>query len=195
MSAKHRFQQGSFDTLLEDLQILSDASFISDEGEKRTPSPPAKNTLGKQVRFNSAIAIASARFGVSSPEQQESSINTVPVADNRQVTSCPLQPSVSVFVDLLEVSVSESEIVREEKEKVANRRRQLMAALKKSAIEEPLPEPCPMKFFDLQQHVFQSARLHITGIPNLLPELNGLSDDQVTEIGNDYRRSLPSYYL
>uniref|UniRef100_A0A0X3NNV7 Uncharacterized protein n=1 Tax=Schistocephalus solidus TaxID=70667 RepID=A0A0X3NNV7_SCHSO len=375
MSAKNRFQQGNFDKLLEDFQVLSDASFVSDEGEEQAPSPPAESTLGKQVRFNSAIAISSAQFGISSPEKEEShfkalsSISNVPVEDNRQLNSRPLQPTVSsyfsgvvnnqsspsfktadmasvpsaladhlprklasrvnpsldpaplphcspimaslnslnlqdkpdvsevsnapscassldlsatdepelvsppnpsslsqpsynsvrilqeevmklsknisnasskapssqaekeafdrlvgqfslnekpasahnpvakvpvsvnfpphepVFVDLLEVSVSESEIVREEKEKVARRRRQILAALKKSVVEEPLPEPCPMKFFDLQQHIYQSARLHITGIPNLVPEVNGLSDDQVVEIGNDYQRSLPSYYL
>ncbi|BHF60820.1 hypothetical protein SprV_0100378700 [Sparganum proliferum] len=373
MPAKNRFLQKNIDELLEDFEVLSDASFVSDEGVERGPSPPAKNTLGKQVRSSNFLIF----LEEEEPYVTElSSAGTAPVVkadknvDNQLVASRSLQPSASsnssgtksgqskpplkytdttsvpsaladhlprklaprtnphppdqpplphcspivtslnslslqdiaevsevsnartcissldlsavdepefasptnppslsqpscnsvrilqeevitlskniantsnkapsaqaekeafdrlvgqfslserpaptpatvarvpvsinfprnepVFVDLLEVSVSESEIVRKEKEKVAHRRRQLLTALKKCEVEEPLPEPCPMKFFDLQQHVFQSARLHIIGIPNLLPELNGLSEDQVAEISNEYRRSLPSYYL
>nr|VZI48435.1 unnamed protein product [Spirometra erinaceieuropaei] len=372
MQAKNRFIQRNIDELLEDFEVLSDASFVSDEGVERGPSPPAKNTLGKQVRSSNFLIFLEEEPYVTelSPASAAPVVKAGKNVDNQHVASRSLQPSVSsnssgtksrqskpplkytdmtsvpsapadhlprklasrtnphppdqpplphcppmvtslnslslqdiaevsevsnaptcissldlsavdepefaspenppslsqpscnsvrilqeevitlskniantsnnapsaqaekeafdrlvgqfslserpattpttvarvpvsinfprnepVFVDLLEVSVSESEIVRKEKEKVANRRRQLLTALKKCEVEEPLPEPCPMKFFDLQQHVFQSARLHIIGIPNLLPELNGLSEDQVAEISNEYRRSLPSYYL
>uniref|UniRef100_A0A5K3FYW1 PPP1R35_C domain-containing protein n=1 Tax=Mesocestoides corti TaxID=53468 RepID=A0A5K3FYW1_MESCO len=117
------------------------------------------------------------------------SVSNIPVCVNYNLSD-------RVYVDLLEISVSESEIVKEEKAKIARRRKLLLAEmLKKPPKPEILPEPCPMKFFDPRKHVFQSARLQTTGLPNLVPTRRGLSVDQLSSVRSDYLNSFPACHV
>ncbi|KAL5111823.1 hypothetical protein TcWFU_003700 [Taenia crassiceps] len=71
-----------------------------------------------------------------------------------------------LYKDLLAVSLDDAEVVQAERDKVARRRRHLLAEAARlhPPKAEILPEPCPLKFFDPERHIFQSVRLDITGL-------------------------------
>ncbi|KAL3320174.1 hypothetical protein Ciccas_001142 [Cichlidogyrus casuarinus] len=77
----------------------------------------------------------------------------------------------SLFRDLVNQSVSESDIIREEREKVQKQRKAVQASLKLTKPKETLPEPDLLKYFQPSQHIFQAVDLHIdpSDRVNLLP--------------------------
>ncbi|CAH8520569.1 unnamed protein product [Dicrocoelium dendriticum] len=103
---------------------------------------------------------------------------------------------VCTFNNLMELSVSESEIVREERARVAERRKR-MAQLRKKAEKEKPDDPPPdlLEFFDPNKHIFQSINLHVRGLPSFLPSLNRASNDFLTVFHdrrvNDFDRIHP----
>ncbi|VDM32984.1 unnamed protein product [Hydatigera taeniaeformis] len=104
-----------------------------------------------------------------------------------------------LYKDLLAVSVDDDEVVQAERDKMARRRRLLLAEAARlhPPKAEVLPEPSPLKFFDPERDVFQSVRLGITGLINqqLLPE-NLTTAEQLDFVRLDYRLCTePSYFI
>ncbi|KER26680.1 hypothetical protein T265_06114 [Opisthorchis viverrini] len=90
---------------------------------------------------------------------------------------------VCTFNNLMELTVDESEIVRLERERVANQRKHMAQLRKKAAKQKPVfPAPDPLEFFDPNQHVFQSVNLHVRGLPSFLPSAQRASDDSYMAI-------------
>ncbi|EUB54742.1 hypothetical protein ECG_00724 [Echinococcus granulosus] len=104
-----------------------------------------------------------------------------------------------LYKDLLAVSLDDAEVVKAERDKAARRRRRLLAEAARlhPPKAEILPEPCPMKFFNPQLHIFQSARLDITGMTDYRPLPESLSTaHQLDAIRLDYRLCTePGYFV
>lgn len=87
---------------------------------------------------------------------------------------------VSTYTNLMDLSVDESEIVREERERIAQQRLRMARIRKEEAKKKPqIPKPDLLEFFDPNRHVFQSVNLHIKGLPTFLPIISTAPQDMV----------------
>ncbi|THD28482.1 hypothetical protein D915_000676 [Fasciola hepatica] len=87
---------------------------------------------------------------------------------------------VSTYTNLMDLSVDESEIVREERERIAQQRLRMAHLRKEELKKKPqIPKPDLLEFFDPNRHVFQSVNLHIKGLPTFLPIISTASQDMV----------------
>ncbi|KAA3682049.1 uncharacterized protein DEA37_0002019 [Paragonimus westermani] len=85
------------------------------------------------------------------------------------------------FNNLMELSVNESEIVRQERERIAKQRKRMNQLRKQAKRDRPHhPPPDLLEFFDPNRHIFQSINLHFRGLPSFLPSLTRASDNLVT---------------
>ncbi|KAF5395648.1 hypothetical protein PHET_11599 [Paragonimus heterotremus] len=85
------------------------------------------------------------------------------------------------FNNLMELSVNESEIVRQERERIAKQRKRMNQLRKQAAKDRPHhPPPDLLEFFDPNRHIFQSINLHFRGLPSFLPSVTRASDNLVT---------------
>ncbi|CAH8518852.1 unnamed protein product [Schistosoma guineensis] len=112
--------------------------------------------------------------------------NTLPAGDN-STNPLILNPritvnipeNVSMYENLIDLTVDESEIVRLERQRIAAQRKRLIEANRKQNIKVDEPEPDLLEFFDPNRHVYQSVNLQSKGIRSLLPTLHCASDDLV----------------
>ncbi|VDK35606.1 unnamed protein product [Taenia asiatica] len=103
-----------------------------------------------------------------------------------------------LYKDLLAVSLDDAEVLQAERDKVARRRRRLLAEAARlhPPKAEILPEPCPLKFFDPKRHIFQSVRLDITSLTDQRPLPESLTTvDQIDVVPLDYRLCTEPGYL
>ncbi|KAM7540475.1 hypothetical protein Aperf_G00000038664 [Anoplocephala perfoliata] len=105
-----------------------------------------------------------------------------------------------IFTDLLPLDdIDDEEVVRVERDRLERQRRRLIAENARLHPPRPeiLPEPNPLRFFDPQQHIFQSARLNISVPVSRQPTLRSLNTaDQLAAVRLDYRLCTePAYYF
>ncbi|CAH8491235.1 unnamed protein product [Schistosoma turkestanicum] len=112
--------------------------------------------------------------------------NTLPNGDN-PMEALILNPRItinipenmSIYENLIDLSVDESEIVRLERQRIAAQRKRFIEANEKQNAKVNEPEPDLLEFFNPNRHVYQSVNLEWKGIRNLLPTLQHASEDLV----------------
>ncbi|KAH8861743.1 hypothetical protein KSF78_0007587 [Schistosoma japonicum] len=109
--------------------------------------------------------------------------STNPLILNPRIT-VNLPGDISMYENLIDLTVDESEIVRLERQRIAAQRKRLDASRKQNIKDKASePEPDLLEFFDPNRHVYQSINLQPKGIRrSLLPTLNCASDDLVNAL-------------
>ncbi|VUZ42123.1 unnamed protein product [Hymenolepis diminuta] len=99
-------------------------------------------------------------------------------------------PKDRIFNDLPSLEdINDEDLIREERDRFARQRQRALTEICRShpPKQETLPEPNLLKFFDPKRHIFQSARLDVTRLPNPQTTLQSLNTpNQLEAVRLDY---------
>ncbi|CAL8074795.1 unnamed protein product [Calicophoron daubneyi] len=149
--------------------LAKDIHILKDRIEKESHSGPSKEIRQK------ACELVDQACGVSNTNNDAQGFIPNPGL------TVNIPENVYTFTNLVDLSVDQSEIYRQERQRIMKQRRDMALLNKRAAkAKQELPPADPMEFFDPNRHIFQSINLHHRGLPSFLPRLKRASDSLAT---------------